>query len=73
MVYAPDKDWAEQVIRQCSVFPKGKNDDLVDTVSMSLNHLRSVGMLTRAAERIADLEDMQRFSGNRGEEPLYNV
>lgn len=73
MVYAPDKDWAEMVIRQCSVFPKGKNDDLVDTVSMSLNHLRSVGMLTRAAERMADLEDAQRFSGNSGGVPLYNV
>jgi predicted phage terminase large subunit-like protein len=73
MVYAPDKDWAEQVIRQCSVFPKGKNDDLVDTVSMSLNHLRSVGMLTRAAERLAELEEAQRFEGNGGDAPLYNV
>jgi len=73
MVYAPDKDWAEQVIRQCSVFPKGKNDDLVDTVSMSLNHLRSVGMLTRAAERLAELEDAQRFTGNSEGVPLYNV
>ena len=73
MVYAPDKDWAEQVIRQCSVFPKGKNDDLVDTVSMSLNHMRSVGMLTRAAERLAELEEAQRFTGNGGDAPLYNV
>ena len=73
MVYAPDKDWAEQVIRQCSVFPKGKNDDLVDTVSMSLNHLRSTGMLTRAAERLAELEEAQRFTGNSGDAPLYNT
>lgn len=73
MVYAPDKDWAEQVIRQCSVFPKGKNDDLVDTVSMSLNHLRSVGMLTRAQERMAELEQAQRFTGNSGDAPLYNA
>lgn len=73
MIYAPDKDWAEQVIRQCSVFPKGKNDDLVDTVSMSLNHLRQCGMLTRAAERLAELEDAQRFSGNSTEVPLYNA
>lgn len=73
MVYAPDKDWAEQVIRQCSVFPKGKNDDLVDTVSMSLNHLRSVGMLTRAQERLSELEDAQRFTGNQNMVPLYNT
>ena len=73
MVYAPDKDWAEQVIRQCSVFPKGKNDDLVDTVSMSLSHLRNVGMLTRAQERMAELEQAQRFTGNSGDAPLYNT
>jgi predicted phage terminase large subunit-like protein len=73
MVYAPNKDWAEQVIRQCSVFPKGKNDDLVDTVSMSLQHLRTVGMLTRAAERLAELDEAQRFTGNDNMVPLYNT
>jgi len=73
MIYAPDKDWAEQVIRQCSVFPKGKHDDLVDTVSMSLNHMRSVGMLTRAAERLADLDDQRKFTGNENEKPLYGI
>ncbi len=73
MVYAPDKDWAEQVIRQCSVFPKGQNDDLVDTVSMSLQHLRSVGMLTRAAERMAELEEAKLFTDNDSGAPLYNV
>ena len=72
MVFAPDKDWAEQVIRQCSVFPKGKNDDLVDTVSMALNHMRGVGMLTRTQERMAELEQAQRFEGNSGAAPLYN-
>jgi predicted phage terminase large subunit-like protein len=70
MVYAPSKDWAEMVIRQTSVFPRGKNDDLVDTTSMALNHLRSIGMLTRAAERIADIEESKRFTGNN-DVPLY--
>jgi predicted phage terminase large subunit-like protein len=72
MVYAPNKDWAEMVIRQTSVFPRGKNDDLVDTTSMALNHLRSIGMLTRAAERIADIEESKRFTGN-SDTPLYSV
>ncbi len=72
MVYAPDKDWAELVIRQCSVFPKGKNDDLVDTVSMSVGHLRQIGLLTRAPERMAELEDAQKFTGN-DDRSLYGV
>lgn len=71
-VYAPDKDWAEMVIRQCSSFPRGKNDDLVDTVSMSLRHLRDLGMLTRTNERMAEIEAQKRFDGNTTI-PLYSV
>jgi predicted phage terminase large subunit-like protein len=72
MVYAPNKDWAEMVIRQASSFPRGAHDDLVDTVSMGLKHLRDVGMLTRAPERMAEIEDSKVFHGNT-DVPLYNV
>ena len=72
MVYAPDKDWAEMVIRQVSTFPKGKHDDLVDTVSMGVKHLRDLGLLTRDAERLRILEDAQRHSGAEPP-PLYPV
>ncbi len=73
MVYAPNKDWAEMVIRQTSSFPRGAHDDLVDTVSMGLKHLRDVGMLTRAPERMAEIEDSKVFHGNSGDAPLYNA
>lgn len=73
MVYAPNKDWAEMVIRQVSSFPRGKHDDLVDTVSMGLKHLRDVGMLTRAPERLAEIEDSKVFHGNNSSAPLYNI
>ena len=72
MVFAPNKDWAEMVIRQTSSFPRGAHDDLVDTVSMGLKHLRDVGMLTRAPERMAEIEDSKVFHGNQ-DAPLYNV
>jgi predicted phage terminase large subunit-like protein len=73
MVYAPNKDWAEMVIRQTSSFPRGAHDDLVDTVSMGLKHLRDVGMLTRAPERMAEIEDSRVFHGNSQSAPLYNA
>jgi predicted phage terminase large subunit-like protein len=73
MVYAPNKDWAEMVIRQTSSFPRGAHDDLVDTVSMGLKHLRDVGMLTRAPERLAEIEDSKVFHGNNQDAPLYNA
>jgi predicted phage terminase large subunit-like protein len=72
LIYAPNKDWAEMVIRQTASFPRGAHDDLVDTVSMGLKHLRDVGMLTRAPERMAEIEDSKVFHGNQ-DVPLYNV
>jgi predicted phage terminase large subunit-like protein len=73
MVYAPNKDWAEMVIRQVSSFPRGAHDDLVDTVSMALSHLRKTGHLTRAAERMRELDDAQTFHGNNNGVPLYDA
>ena len=73
MVYAPTKDWAEMVIRQTASFPRGAHDDLVDTVSMALSHLRVTGHLVRAAERMREIEDGQVFHGNNNETPLYNT
>jgi predicted phage terminase large subunit-like protein len=72
MVFAPDKSWADNVIKQCEVFPKGKHDDLVDTVSMSLRHLREIGLLVRGAEWTADVEASMEFSGSPPP-PLYTV
>ena len=72
LIYAPDRAWADQVITQTSTFPKGKHDDLVDTVSMALKHLRELGMLVRGAEWTADLENKMDFSGSPPA-PLYNV
>ena len=44
-----------------------------DTVSMGLKHLRDVGMLTRAPERMAEIEDSKVFHSNEQGAPLYNV
>lgn len=72
MIYAPDRGWADTVIRQCETFPKGKHDDLVDTVSMALRHLRETGLLVRAPERIAEIDAGRRHVG-KTPAPLYPV
>lgn len=71
MVFAPDKVWAETVITQVGQFPKGKHDDLVDTVSQALRHLRDTGLLQRAPERIAEMESMVTYPGRNSTQPLY--
>ena len=64
LIFAPDRAWADQVITQVSTFPKGKHDDLVDTVSMALRHLREIGLLVRGDEFTAELEGQMQHSGS---------
>jgi predicted phage terminase large subunit-like protein len=72
MIYAPDRSWADMVINQTAVFPKGKHDDLVDTVSMGVRHLRELGLLVRNAEWTSDVEQQMVHKG-APPKPLYAV
>lgn len=65
MVYAPNKEWAEAVITQVGAYPRSKHDEYVDLTSMGLRHLRDTGLLTRAPERLADIEASKVFTGNQ--------
>lgn len=69
LVWAPDRVWADMVITQVGQFPKGKHDDLVDTVSQALRHLRSLGLLSRSAERLYELEMQKQYP--QKSVPLY--
>ena len=72
LVYAPDKSWADMVITQSAMFPKGKHDDLVDTVSMALRYLRRTGMIARPEEAQNDYESSIQHRG-APPAPLYAV
>ena len=73
LVYAPIKQWAEMVITQVGQFPKGKHDDLVDTVSMAMRHLRDTGAIMRGEEYRSEISDSLAFKGNKSLEPLYPI
>jgi predicted phage terminase large subunit-like protein len=70
MIYAPDRAWADLTITNVGLFPKAKHDDITDTVSQALRHLRDLGLLVRAPERLQDIESMKQFTG-RPPPPLY--
>ena len=72
LVYAPDKDWADEVIQQCIRFPKAKHDDLVDTVSMAMRYLRRTGQLQRA-EEVQEEHETERMHQGAPPPPLYEV
>lgn len=64
--------WAQMVIEQCSGFPRGQHDDLVDTTTQAIGHLRKTGMLLTSDERRDVLREAARPPGRR-KEPLYGV
>ena len=72
LIHAPEKMWSDEVIKQVGQFPKGKHDDLVDTVSMALRHLRDLGMLVRSEEAVADIKDSMLHK-KQNLAPLYGI
>lgn len=69
-IYAPERQWSEDVIAQCGTFPNAKHDDIVDTVSQALRHLRDIGLIVRPAERLQELNESLDFLGS-SPAPLY--
>jgi predicted phage terminase large subunit-like protein len=71
MVYAPNKKWASEVIRQCSVFPKGSFDDLVDTTAQALRYLRDMGFALRREEASVLAAEELSYDNRVALRPLY--
>lgn len=71
LIYAPDKEWAEKVIHQTAQFPRGKHDDLVDTVSGALRYLRRTGILLRGPEFTESVNEQMSSWENDNPGPLY--
>ena len=65
-VYAPDREWAELVITEMSMFPAGRFSDLTDSTSQGLKYLRDVGLAQSEEEQHeAETETVRR------RRPLY--
>jgi len=54
------RDWAQDVIVDMGLFPKGQHDDVVDAVVMALRHLRDTNIAIRREERALEEEDLAR-------------
>jgi len=73
MVYAPDFKWADAVIRQCSVFPKGSHDDLVDSTAQALRYLRDMGFALRREEASLVAAEELAYDNRMAIRPLYET
>jgi predicted phage terminase large subunit-like protein len=75
-IYVPYKDgeplaWAEMVVHECATAPRGRYDDLLDSTTYAIFHLRSIGQLEHRDEMFLRKEDMGR--NYKALPPLYNI
>lgn len=70
-VWAPVRNWSEMVIEEMAVFPKGKYDDLTDSATQAMKHLRDLGLAQTDTEvREAEAETVRHRPAAK---PLYAV
>ena len=65
MIYAPDKEWAEKLIEQAESFPKSAHDDLVDSMTQALAHLRVIGLARKPVEIVAEKTQSMLYKPHR--------
>jgi predicted phage terminase large subunit-like protein len=58
MVWAPDTDWAEELVEECAAFPNGDNDDMVDSTTQALNRFRAGNFISLGTDLME--EDKQQ-------------
>jgi predicted phage terminase large subunit-like protein len=68
---APFVDWAYLVIQEMGAFPKGKYDDLTDSATQAIKHLRDIGLLQNSDEQWADEQELMKPPQKL--RPLYPV
>ena len=71
LVFAPDKQWATDVITEVSQVPKGKHDDMADTVTQAILWLRRQSLLRLSTEADTEKEERDRFEC--APDPHYDV
>ena len=54
MVWAPDRDWAEELVEECAAFPNGDNDDMVDVTTMALMRFRQGNFVSLATDDVPE-------------------
>lgn len=71
MVYAPDAVWAEKAISESEMFPKGKRDDMHDSMTQALSWMRRQGLISHDFEIAAELKEQMMHRPQQ--KALYDV
>jgi predicted phage terminase large subunit-like protein len=73
IVYAPDRDWATNLIDEMAMLPKAAHDDLSSSAIQALKFLRDQGLLSTRDERQAQLDRLADYKAARPVMRPYDV
>ena len=59
-VWAPNTNWAEEVIDEVASFPAGEHDDYVDSVSLALMRFRKGGFIRTLLDEEDEIPEFRR-------------
>ena len=60
LIWAPDEQFAEEVIEECASFPYGDHDDLVDSMTMAVMRFRQGGFLPHPEDYEDDIKPTRK-------------
>ena len=61
LIWAPDEQFAEEVIEECASFPYGDHDDLVDSMTMAIMRFRQGGFLPHPEDYEEEIQQPRKM------------
>lgn len=72
LIWHPNTGWADDLISEAAIFPRGSHDDRVDALVQALRYLREHGILQRRQEARWNEQDMAAVARKKAvPRPLY--
>lgn len=74
LVYAPSppRKWGQMVEDRMAIFPKGKHDDITDSATQAIKHLRDLGLLVSDYDVVADEMEAAKLP-DKQKRSLYGI
>ena len=60
MIWAPEQNFADDVIEECAAFPHGDHDDLVDSTTQAIMRFRQGGLLEHPEDYVDEPQDERK-------------
>ena len=60
MIWAPEQEFAEEVIEECAAFPFGEHDDLVDSTTQAIMRFRQGGFVLHPDDEKEEVQPQRK-------------